>query len=126
MGTYLRMVSVDDELQVFLFGKIVCADGFEMSVQASSHHYCVPRTDRGAYSNVEVGYPNQPEILLAPYSEIKGRYDEEDNWVLYTTEELERDTVNQVFPYTPIKVVLDIIKKHGGRAPCCLAEHLRR
>jgi len=37
---------------------IICADGFTFSVQASETHYCRPRTNRGPYSAVEVGYPS--------------------------------------------------------------------
>ena len=35
-----------------------CRDGFEMSVQASLHHYCTPQQDDGPYTHVEVGAPS--------------------------------------------------------------------
>ena len=49
-------------------GRVRCKDGFAMSVQASRYHACTPRDDKGPYSAVEVGYPNQWEPLLLPFS----------------------------------------------------------
>ena len=36
----------------------VCADGFNLSIQASSMHYCIPNEDLsdGNYSKVELSY----------------------------------------------------------------------
>lgn len=34
--------------------QIVCKDGTTISVQASAHHYCSPRTNFGPYTHVEV------------------------------------------------------------------------
>ena len=47
--------------------RIRCRDGFEMSVQASRDHYCVPRDDAGPYTHVEVGYTSEWEDLLIPH-----------------------------------------------------------
>lgn len=33
---------------------VVCKDGTTISVQASFHHYCTPRSDLGPYTHVEV------------------------------------------------------------------------
>lgn len=48
--------------------RIFCKDGFSISVQASSFHYCQPRVilDDGEYDSVECGYPNMdvPEFHL--------------------------------------------------------------
>lgn len=75
------------------FPRIRCKDGFEMSVQASSSHYCKPRKDLEdySYSQVEVGFLNKDEELLETY-------------------------INDgtVFGYVPIEVVDKIIEKHGG------------
>jgi len=79
--------------------RIICADGFTVSVQASSDHYCSPRADAVlAYGSVEVGMPSQPEELLEPYMEG----DDGD------------DPTKAVYPYTPADVVLQVIAKHGG------------
>ena len=79
--------------------RIICADGFTMSVQASSYHYCSPRTDAAlAYGAVEIGMPSQPEELLEPHMEG----DDGD------------DPTTAIYPYTPADVVLQGIAKHGG------------
>ena len=79
--------------------RIICVDGFTMSVQASSHHYCSPKADVVfAYSAVEIDSPSQPEELLEPYMEG----DDGDA------------PTKAIYPYTPADVVLQIIAKHGG------------
>jgi hypothetical protein len=78
---------------------IVCADGFTMSVQANEGTYCSPRmNDSRYYTRVEVGFPSEPEELLIPW--IEG-YD-------------DTDPTETVYPYTPAKVIMDVIVKHGG------------
>ena len=42
-----------------LYKAVVCADGFSMSVLASTSAYSNPRHDNGPYTEVEVGYPNE-------------------------------------------------------------------
>lgn len=77
--------------------KVVCKDGFTMSVQASSFSYCNPREDDAErYSEVEVGYPNQKEELLMEWAE-----------------EPENPT-ETVYPYVPSQRVALVIAKHGG------------
>mgnify|MGYP005812110431 FL=1 len=50
--------------------KIVCKDGFVMSVQANEGAYCSPRVDDAAeYTAVEVGYPSECESLLLEWAE---------------------------------------------------------
>ena len=70
--------------------KIVCKDGFTMSIQDSEFHYC----DAGISS--EVGFPSEKEELLMDYIE-----DPE-----YPTE--------TVYAYVPNGVIDKIIEKHGG------------
>ena len=77
--------------------KIICADGFEMSVQASETHYCIPRESGAArYDAVEVGYPLPAEELLMPYC------DEPDK------------PTETVYGYVPAATVSIILAKHGG------------
>jgi len=80
-----------------LFPEIVCKDGFMMSVQASDRHRCCPKTldffKLSCYSEVEVGFPSATEELLMPYQVSEG---------------------SNVFGYVPLKVVQEIIRKHGG------------
>ena len=77
--------------------KIVCADGFDLSVQASEFHYCSPRDNDGPYTAVEVGFPSAEEELLLPHMESAGG-----------------DPTENVYPWTPVGVVYAVIEKHGG------------
>lgn len=75
---------------------IKCANGVKLSVQASSYHYCSPRTDDGPYISVEVGFPSVviPEFI---------RYAEEPNRPTET-----------VYGRVPIELVAKIISNFGG------------
>ena len=76
---------------------VVCADGFEMSVQAHAGSYCLPRmTGASIYREVEVGFPNAREELLMEWCEDR---------------EKPTDTV---YAYVPVQVVTNVIAKHGG------------
>ena len=46
---------------------IHCNDGFSMSVQASAHHRCKPRTNWGPYTEMEVAFPSTKEPLLLEF-----------------------------------------------------------
>ena len=76
---------------------VVCADGFEMSVQAHEGAYCTPRaTNAHTYTLVEVGFPNRRETLLIKYAE-------------------DPDALTEtVYGWVPVQLVTDIIAKHGG------------
>ena len=87
---------------------IVCADGFSMSVQVGYSLYCTPKKVAKRYSAVEIGYPSEREPLIEKY--VESIYEDPD----YT------DTV---YPYVPVKIVNQVLKKHGG---IDLTETLRR
>lgn len=77
--------------------RVFCNNGFNISVQASSYHYSDPReTAADLYTHVELGFPNEIEPLLSGFSECGS------------------DDVNEVYPYTPIEIVNEVILKHGG------------
>ena len=77
--------------------KVICADGFEMSVQAHYSAYCTPKMNNAdKYEEVEVGFPNAIEPMLLEYVE---------------NEERPTDTV---YPYVPVQVVTNVIARHGG------------
>ena len=75
---------------------VECRDGFRMSVQASSHHYCEPTSDVGPWTHVEVGFPSQVEPMLWQYAERLGEW------------------TDCVYPRVPIEVVVAVIEVHGG------------
>jgi hypothetical protein len=77
--------------------KIVCADGFTMSVQAHDGAYCHPRTDGAAsYTEVEVGFPSAIEPLLIHWAEDRA------------------EPTDTVYGYVPRQTVINVIAKHGG------------
>lgn len=72
--------------------QVKCADGFTMSVQASSSHYCIPRKDgEGYYSAVEVGYPSET-----------------------TPEFFKHSAGGEVYNCVPIDEVQKVCDNHGG------------
>ena len=101
--------------KTFLNEKVVCSDGFTMSVQASEYAYCEPRyTGAEQYETVEIGYPSQREELLMEYAETTA------------------DPTDAVYAYVPAALVFEVIVKHGGMVsghlpngiPSCLPELL--
>jgi len=81
--------------------RVICADGFSMSVQASNGHYCSPRDNTGPWQMVEVGYPSERVESFMPY--VDGN-----------PEGAEWETV---YGYVPVEIVVDAIVQHGGVAP---------
>lgn len=73
---------------------IVCKSGLAMSVQASRHHYCSPRNDRGPWDKVEIGFPS----MLLP--ELKEYGDGTED--------------STVYGFVPIELVEKIIEDNGG------------
>ena len=77
--------------------KVICKDGFTMSVQAGETQYCHPReTGAPRYTEVEIGFPNRPEDLILEYAENGDRPTE------------------TVYAYVPAPLVTLVIAKHGG------------
>lgn len=79
-----------------MYDKITCKDGLEMSVQASSYHYCTPCNDEGPYTHVEVGFPTEEVDTLMPYAEGGST------------------PTDTVYGFVPIQVVLDLLCERGG------------
>ena len=78
--------------------QINCADGFEMSVQASAFHYCTPRDSYGPWNSVEVGFPSERV----------------EAFMLYIDGGDETDATDTVYGYVPIEIVAKAIVDHGG------------
>ena len=89
--------------------QIVCVDGFSMSVQVGFSLYSTPKKVAKRYSNVEIGYPSDHEPLIEKWAE--------------NLFEDSPDFTDTVYPYVPVKVVDEVLKKHGG---IDLTETLRR
>lgn len=77
---------------IFVRGCLECNDGFTMSVQASRAHYCAPKAllPDCDYTHVEAGFTSDTEGLLAMYK------------------------AGGIYPYVPIEVIDQVIRKHGG------------
>ena len=76
---------------------VICADGFEMSVQANESAYCSPRVNNAErYLSCEIGFPSKAEDLI-----------------LHFAEEPSRPT-ETVYGYVPSQTVALVIAKHGG------------
>lgn len=76
--------------------RIVCKDGFSLSVQATHGAYCQPRDNQGPWYEVEVGFPSAAPDLLMSYAE-----------------QPEKPT-DTVYGYVPIELVEQLIEQHGG------------
>ena len=81
---------------------IVCTDGFTMSVQVGYSLYSTPKKVAKRYSEVEIGYPSEHEPLIEEYAEC------------FTFEELDIDFTDTIYPYVPVKIVDNVLEKHGG------------
>jgi hypothetical protein len=76
--------------------RIVCKDGFSLSVQASHGAYCEPRQNMGPWHSVEVGYPSDVPVGIMSYAEDDNR------------------PTGTVYGYVPIELVETLIAEHGG------------
>jgi len=94
------------------FERVVCADGFSVSVQASSFNYCSPRTDEGPWESVECGFPTKEGgPALEKYAEDPGAG---TTRVGPHGEDIETGQVQTVYGWVPSQVVMQIIESHGG------------
>ena len=76
--------------------RLYCNDGYSISVQASSFHYCRPRLDGiQNYQSVELGFPSMEDELINEYAE-------------------DEPYTETVYGYVPIEIVEELINKHGG------------
>ena len=77
--------------------RVICADGFEMSVQAHGGAYCSPRMDNAEkYTSVEIGFPSKKEPMIMQYCDEPGA------------------PLDTVYGYVPVQTVTNVIAKHGG------------
>ncbi|MBZ6385104.1 hypothetical protein [Pantoea piersonii] len=79
--------------------RIKCADGYNVSIQASSGHYCTPREtmqDVQYYSSFELGYPSSADDAFLEYAENPD------------------EPTDTVYGYVPREVIEEVIASHGG------------
>lgn len=81
--------------------RVVCEDGFSVSVQASDFNYCSPRNNVGPWGCVECGFPTSKDPVLEEWAEDPGA-------------EIEGGQVQTVYGWVPSEVILKVIESHGG------------
>ena len=82
--------------------RIVCKDGFSVSVQAGSCMHSEPREDGlFEYDSYELGWPTERVKLLDDYAE-------------YVYDDPDTDWTHMVYTYVPKAVVNKLIRRHGG------------
>jgi hypothetical protein len=77
---------------------IHCADGTTLSVQANALMYCLPKSDIGPYTHVEIGFPTAVNAELLAYA------DDPEN------------PLHTVYGYVPLDVLNRFTAAHGGVA----------
>ena len=76
--------------------RIICNDGFKMSVQGGTGMYSNPREMTDFYLSMEIGFPSQKEELIMEYAE-----------------EADRPT-ETVYGWVDCKIIQQVIDKHKG------------
>ena len=75
---------------------VLCADGYEISIQAGRCAYSIPRENDIEFDAVELGYPNMTDELIEKYAEDPG------------------SPTSCIYPYVPVDIVEVLMEKHGG------------
>ncbi len=83
--------------------RIVCADGFSMSVQAHENSYCTPRQTEGPHTHMEGGFPSSPPLDPELLESRENIYEGD-----------EGDPCETVYPYVPREVFEREFALHGG------------
>jgi len=92
--------------------KIVCADGFTMSVQARKGAYCTPRCDYPAFphTHVECGFPSSTPIT----AELRGYAERRYLSSKRCYKNKKCPFTETVYGYVPVETVMAELKEHGG------------
>ena len=95
MSLRLNKVLVGD---IWFYEPVECADGFTMSIQASSRHLCSPRKDNlDEYDFYEVGFPSEEPLFFKEYA-------------------VDENYVRTVYGFVPKELILKEISYRGGIA----------
>lgn len=104
--------------------RIACNDGFSVSVQASEFAYCNPRYTQWQNENgwqvINGNYYSSSDIPrnfetdhFIPYESVELGYPSKADELIYEYAEGD-DYTNTVYGYVPVKIVEQLIEKHGG------------
>lgn len=97
-------MKLDFEDLLLLATRVVCVDGFSISIQAGKWSYSSPKNNVGPWDTFELGFPSDVEDILLPY--IEGGL-----------EGLTKHPKKSVYPYVPKRIVLQLLESHGGPSP---------
>ena len=88
--------------------RIVCADGFSISVQAHASSYCTPRCDYPdtPHTHVECGFPSSTPQTAELKRYAEGLFSYEND--------AEIDFTETVYGYVPVEIVKAELQEHGG------------
>jgi hypothetical protein len=76
--------------------RLLCADGFSVSVQVGDCSYSAPRNDDGPWYEAELGFPSEAEGTWLEWCESPDAPTE------------------TVYGYVPLHAICDVLNKHGG------------
>ena len=94
---FKEFITVSTERKTYHRPRIVCKDGFSMSVQCSEANYCSPRYDNNDYyTSAEIGFPSEKEDLIMEYAEQSDM------------------PTKTVYGWVPSETIDEVIEKHGG------------
>jgi len=81
--------------------RVVCKDGFSVSIQGGYGLYSEPRQNVAGlqYTQLELGFPSEADGLIQEYGEF---YKENHH------------PTDAVYPYVPVDVIVRLIERHGG------------
>ena len=91
--------------------RIVCVDGFSISVQARKSSYCLPREDGVPHTHMEGGFPSSPPLDSELLNARENSYEGDDG-----------DPCETVYPYIAREVFEREFELHGGIVEGCLPE----
>ncbi len=86
--------------------RIVCADGFTMSVQAHEYSYCTPRQNEGPHTHMEGGFPSSPPLDPELLESRENACNPHQGY--------EGDPCETVYPYVAREVFEREFALHGG------------
>lgn len=97
LAKHAKRAARDSGGLLHLIPRIVCADGFSISIQGGFHAYCTPRINGAAWTNLEAGYPSsRPGDALLHYADDAS------------------SATESIYPYVPIDVLQAELDAHGG------------
>jgi len=94
---FLHLLKLDEPYISFR-PRVICQDGFSVSIQAGFGNYCYPRDFSGNYSQVELGYPSDTVYSWLPYMEGDLEF---------------TNPTDTVYAYVPTVLVYSELIKHG-------------